>query len=141
MGRRTDSTTPVTSTSTTAIRGTTWDRSEPLFEPLQHDLIWIDLQTTVAVADTLPAAAGDAQRRAPPSEVCYTGPERRAKPHSARGEQIMNSRRHRLGGVLATETGSITNPSASKNGLRIVYNVSESSVDGHPDWHNNTARR
>src|SRR5690606_14028261 len=31
------------------------------------------------------------------------------------------------------------NPSASKNGLRIVYNVSESSVDGHPDWHNNTA--
>lgn len=135
MGRRSDSTTPYLYVN----YGYPWDdvgQSEPLFEPLQHDLIWIDLQTAVVIADTLPAATGDASGT-PPWPVYYTGPERR-EAALARGEQILNAE-GTAWGVLVSETGSITNPSASKNGLRIVYNVSESSVDGHPDWHNNTA--
>jgi len=138
MGRRADSTNPA---YLYINYGFPWGGEHgdaSTFEPNVHDLIWIDLTTTVAVADTLPAA-NDPPRTdgAAPWPTFYTGEERRVAA-TARGEQILNAEGSAWG-VLASETGSITNPSASKNGLRIAYNVSESSVDGHPDWHSNTA--
>ena len=135
MGRRDDPTTLYIN------YGYPWTDIDPpteaAFEPYLHDLIWIDLQTTVAVPDTLPAATGDATGN-PPWDIYYTGPERRQAAVD-RGEIILAAK-GTAWGVLVSEAGkSITNPSASKNSLKIAYNVSDSSVDGHPDWHGNTA--
>jgi len=137
MGRRTDSTSEYLYIN----YGYPWGGEHgdaSTFEPYLHDLIWLDLQTTVVVADTLPAA-NDPPRTdgAPPWPTYYTGEERRVAATN-RGEQLLAAEGSAWG-VLATETGSITNPSPSKNGLRIAYNVSDSSIDGHPDWHANTA--
>jgi hypothetical protein len=106
------------------------------FEPDVHDLVWIDLETTVSISDTLPAASGDASG-APPYPVYYTGEERIAEA-ADRGAEIIAAE-GTAWGVLISETMSISNPSPAKLSNRLVYTVSESSMDGHPDWHNNTA--
>lgn len=107
----------------------------PRYEPLVHDLVWLDLQTTETYTDTLPAATGVTGD--PPWAVDYTGYER-AEAATARDAEIRTAEGVAYG-VLATETGSISNPAPAKTGLRIAYSVSESSIDGHPDWHNNTS--
>jgi len=139
MGRRADSPTPYLYIN----YGYPWggDHGDAsTFEPNVHDLIWIDLGTTVAVADTLPAA-NDPPRTdgAPPWATDYTGEERRVAATS-RGEQI-TAAEGTAWGVIATEaSGSITTPVATKGAVqRVAYSLSESSIDGHPDWHNNTA--
>jgi hypothetical protein len=69
--------------------------------------------------------------------VTYTGEARKTEAAS-RGQELLAAK-GKAWGVIATETGSITNPSPAKKGMKLAYNVSESSFDGHPDWHNNTA--
>lgn len=108
-------------------------------EPLQHDLIWIDLQTTATIPSsaTLPAAEG-APGAPPWPDDFYSGSPRDEAMKMR--EQAILAAKGTGWGVLATEpSGSISNPNASHDGTRIAYTVSESSVDGHPDWHNNTA--
>lgn len=105
------------------------------YEPLLHDLVWIDLSTTASYNETLPAAEGVTGN--PPWAVDYTGYQR-AEAALARDAEIRAASGTAYG-VLTTETGSISNPSPAKTALRVAYSVSESSIDGHPDWHNNTS--
>lgn len=111
--------------------------SPPTWEPDVHDLIWIDLQTTLTVSDTLPAATGDVTGEVAPYSEHYTGPER-VEEAADRGAEILAAE-GQAWGTIVTETMSISNPSPARTIPRIVYSVSESSFDGHPDWHNNTA--
>jgi len=128
MGRRAD--------ATPAYLYINYGYNDPMtFEPNVHDLIWIDPSTTVAVADTLPAAEGATGE--PPWALDWTG-QARVDAALAREQQILNAEGSAWG-VIVSETGSISNPAAAKLSNRIAYSVSESSLDGHPDWHNNTA--
>lgn len=128
MGRRAD--------ATPAYLYINYGYNEPMtFEPYVHDLIWIDPSTTIAVADTLPAAEGATGN--PPWAIDWTG-QPRVEAAADRQAQILAAK-GQAWGVIASETGSISNPAAAKLSNRIAYSVSESSIDGHPDWHNNTA--
>lgn len=108
----------------------------PTLEPTVHDLIWIDLQANVTIPTTVPAAEGCTGTTW--ADDCYSGWPR---------EEAMQERQEAYlaaqgtgWDVLHTDpAGSISNPVSSRDGARIAYTVSESSVDGHPDWHNNTA--
>jgi hypothetical protein len=97
--------------------------------PQQHDLIWIDLET----AATLPNS---------PPPGTYQGPfsTERDNAMMARETAIMNAMGTAWGPfTLQGETGSVSNPDWSNSGALIAYSSSESSIDGHPDWHNNTS--
>jgi WD40-like Beta Propeller Repeat len=105
------------------------------YEPNVHDLIWIDLQTTATVPDTLPA--GEGAPAAPWPDDYWSG-QARVDAAAARGDAILAAK-GTAWGVLVSDTQSISNPTPAKNSLQIAYSVSESSFDGHPDWHSNTA--
>lgn len=110
----------------------------PTYEPLQHDLIWIDLETSETYNDTLPAATEAGTTGAPPWNVDYTGYERQ-EAATARDAEIRAARGDAYD-VLYSEPGkSISNPSPGKKSLQVAFSVSESSIDGHPDWDNNTS--
>ena len=105
-------------------------------EPTVHDLIWIDLQSTVSIPTTVPAA--DGAPAVPWANSFYSGSARETA--ATERETAILAARDTAWGVLATDnTGSISNPAASRTGLQIAYSVSETSADGHPDWHNNTS--
>ena len=131
MGRRSDSSSPY-------IYINYGYNEPPTYEPTTHDLIWIDLETTASIADTLPAPDVDGTSGNPPWDVDYTG-EPRKEAARERGEDILDAQGSGWDVLLSEGNLSISNPAASKTGLRIAYSVSESSYDGHPDWHNNTA--
>ncbi len=101
--------------------------------PTVHDLIWIDLSTTATIPSNVPATT----QTIPFADDYYDDARQQAA--VAREEAILAAK-GTAWGVLTTETsGSISTPASSKTGLRLAYTVSESSKDGHPDWHNNTA--
>lgn len=108
------------------------------YEPNVHDLIWIDLQTTATVSDTLPAATGDVAGEDPPYTAHYTGEERIAEA-ADRGDEILAAEGTAWGVLISEGNASISNPTPANLTNRIAYAVSETSYDGHPDWHNNTA--
>lgn len=101
-------------------------------EPLLHDLIWIDLATTAAIPSTISAPTNPI-----PYENGSAGGTR-AQEATTRETAIMGAR-GTAWGVITTELGSVSNPTSSKTGMQLAYSVSESSKDGHPDWHNNTS--
>lgn len=106
-------------------------------EPTVHDLIWIDLQANVTIPTQIPAAEGCAG--APPwPDDCYTGSPR-DNAAQEREQAILAAKGTAWGVLYSDPSGSISNPVSSHAADRIAYAVSESSVDGHPDWHNNTA--
>lgn len=107
-------------------------------EPVQHDLIWLDLQTTATIPSTTPLAAAAAPPSTPPWPDDYFSGSPRDEAMKMR-EQAMIAAKGTAWGVLTSETSSISNPNGSRDGTRIAYTISESSVDGHPDWHNDTA--
>lgn len=110
----------------------------PTYEPNIHDLIWIALDNaTAGPTDTLPAATAEGTTGTPPWAVDYTGPER-ADAALDRDAELMAAK-GTAWGVISSETGSISNPTPAKKSMKLAYTVSESSFDGHPDWHNNTA--
>lgn len=111
------------------------------FPPELHDLVWIDLATTATVPATVPPAEG-APATMPWADgeggYQYSGYPREEAAKAR--DTAITALSGTAWGVLATETGlSISNPVASHKGTQIVYSVSESSLDGHPDWQNNTA--
>jgi hypothetical protein len=114
MGRRTDPNTIFV----------THEATRPV--PLQHDLIWIDLETTATITTDM---AGSCT-----ADYC----DDRNMAMLAREEQIL-AVKGTAWGTVATATGSISNPDFKKSGDAVAYSVSESSEDGHPDWHNNTS--
>lgn len=102
-------------------------------EPLLHDLVWIDLATTAAIPSTFAPTA-------------YTVPypddqaqEQARVMQAATREAAIVAAEGTAWGILASELGSVSSPTSSKTGLQLAYTVSETSKDGHPDWHNNTA--
>lgn len=101
------------------------DGSRP--EPLQHDLIWIDLETPVSISADVPGTCTDH----------YCDPRHQAM--LAREEDILAAKGIGWGVIPTGITQSISNPDWSKSGELIAFSVSETSVDGHPDWHNNTS--
>jgi hypothetical protein len=101
------------------------------YEPYRHDLVWLDLATTTVVSDTLPVATVT-------DDPFYSGPERKTAA-AERGEELIAAEGSAYGVLITDPAGSISNPAAAKLSLRVAYNVSESSIDGHPDWHNNTS--
>jgi len=109
----------------------------PTYEPNLHDLIWIALDTASGPADTLPNPTADGTTGAAPWNVDYTGPERAAAALERDGE--LADGKGTAWGVMISETNSISNPTPAKKSMKLAYTVSESSYDGHPDWHNNTA--
>lgn len=97
--------------------------------PEKHDLIWIDLETTAAIPN------------GPPPGM-YEGAfsTERDNAMMARETAILNSVGSAWGTFTLTgETGSVSNPAWSNDGSVIAYASSETSIDGHPDWHNNTS--
>lgn len=109
----------------------------PTYEPNIHDLIWIALDTATGPDETLPAPDAGLVTGQPPWNVDYTGYERQeaAKTRDA----ALAAGKGTAWGVIASETLSISNPTPAKTSMKVAYAVSESSYDGHPDWHNNTA--
>ncbi len=104
-------------------------------EPLVHDLIWIDLQTNAAIPTTMPASTCSGL---PWADDCYSGYERE-QAMLAREKALLAARGTGWDVLYTDPNGSISNPVASHSGMRIAYAVSTSSIDGHPDWHNNDA--
>jgi hypothetical protein len=102
-------------------------------EPLLHDLVWMDLSTTAAI----PSAFAPTAYTVPYSDS-QAQEQTRVTQAQAREAAIVAAE-GTAWGVLATELGSVSNPTSSKTGLQLAYSVSESSLDGHPDWHNNTS--
>jgi hypothetical protein len=107
-------------------------------EPLQHDLIWMDLTSPFTLPATAAVPAPNAGCTPPwADDQCYSDPRQQA---AVARETALLSTKGAGWDVLYTDAGgSISNPVASHTDLRIAYSVSESSIDGHPDWHNNTA--
>jgi hypothetical protein len=103
-------------------------------EPIVHDLIWIDLATSATIPSAVPAATMTVPW---PDDAGQDGARITAK--DAREAAILAAQGTAWGLLYSDPAGSISNPTASKTGLQIAFNVSESSIDGHPDWHNNTA--
>lgn len=108
------------------------------FPPELHDLIWIDLATTATVPSAVPAAEAPPATTPWPATYTYSGYTREQA--AIARDTAITALSGTAWGVLSTEAGlSISNPVASHKGTQIVYSVSESSLDGHPDWQNNTA--
>lgn len=102
-------------------------------EPTTHDLIWVDLTTNAVIPSVVPPSG----QTIPFSDDFYLYEREQA---ALEREAAIISAQGTAWDVLWTEgTASISNPAASKTGLQLAYSVSESSIDGHPDWHNNTA--
>ncbi len=79
--------------------------------PLLHDLMWIDLATPANITGATPAAR----------------------------EMSIMAAQNTAWGIITSEIGSISNPNSAKTTMQVAYSVSETSADGHPDWHNNTS--
>lgn len=107
-------------------------------EPTVHDLIWIDLQANATIPTELPAAAPECEPMPPWPDDCYTGWPR-DEASQQREAAILEAQGTAWDVLYSDPAGSISNPVSSNAGDRLAYAVSESSVDGHPDWHNNTA--
>lgn len=107
----------------------------PTVEPTVHDLIWIDLQATGPTPTPMPAPEGVT---APWGDGDYSGSPR-DEARQERQDAYLAAQGAGWDVLYTDPAGSISNPVSSRDGTRLAYTVSESSVDGHPDWHNNTA--
>ncbi len=103
-------------------------------EPTVHDLIWIDLEATTTIPTNIPPPEGSLTV---PWSAEYSGSERQQA--ALEREEAILAAQGSDWGILTSETGSIANPAPSKTGLRLAYSVSDSSSDGHPDWHSNSS--
>lgn len=104
--------------------------------PEEHELIWIDLETNEVIPSMVPAATGNPA--VPwPDDQAQNG--ERIQAAQERETAIIDAQGTAWGTLYRETGGSISNPAAAKTSLRLAYSVSESSLDGHPDWHNNTA--
>lgn len=105
-------------------------------EPTLHDLVWMDLAAAGTIPSAVPAAEG--APTVPWPDATYSGYQRQ-EAAQARETAILGLR-NTAWGILATEPGkSVSVPAAAKKGLQIAYVVTDSTKDGHPDWHANTA--
>ncbi len=92
------------------------DKTQPLPKIKQHQLAWIDLETTATVNATVT------------DEPDY------GEALSNRQKQANAAMGTGWGTIATGDTLSAVNPSFSHDGTKIVYTVTDYSPDGHPDY-------